>query len=265
MENSKIEWCDHTFNPWWGCVKVSPGCSLCYAEKESNRKKLKIWGKDTERRLLSDNYWKLPLKWNKEAGREGVRKRVFCASMADVFEDNPMVVESRERLWEIVANTPNLDWLLLTKRPENMLRLSPWGLDWPSNIWAITSVENQKYADTRIPELLKVPAIVRGLSIEPMVGPVDLTQYIHQLQFVIVGGESAQGRYKARRMHPDWVRSVRDQCQTAGVAFFYKQAGNWSLDGVWHKDKHFEGYDLLDGVRWHQFPKIYIRNRSDVG
>lgn len=263
---STIEWTRHTFNIVWGCVKVSPGCANCYAETWAKRHGHDVWGpaKTTSRRVLSDDYWKQPLKWDKAAAAAGERHRVFCSSMADVFEDHPTVAEQRARLWPLIATTPNLDWLLLTKRPENMRRLAPveWAGSWPTNVWAMTTVENQEEADRRIPELLKVPARVRGLSCEPLLGPVNFhvcedkgdaygdgaiywnmlsgerwmrdgfekelegTPPIH---WVIAGGESGP---KARPAHPKWYRDLRDQCQAAGVAFHFKQWGEWFSEGA---------------------------------
>lgn len=264
-KNSGIEWTTHTFNPWWGCVKVSPGCERCYAETLSNRYNPGIWGpaKTTSRRLFGEKHWGEPLKWHKEAVRVGERHRVFVASMADVFEDHPQVVDARAKLFEVIDQTPMLDWLLLTKRPENVQRLSPvewWSEpDGPwSNIWLGTSVEDQKRADERVGALLGTPAIVHFLSVEPLLGPVDLTnvrkgnhnqerlnaltgkvwhslsQYETQidrvkgLDWVIVGGESGPG---ARPMHPQWAMTLRDQCVMANVAFHFKQWGEYAPFG----------------------------------
>jgi protein gp37 len=212
---------------------------------------------------MSENYWKQPLRWNKAAEQAGERARVFCASMADVFEDHPQLPPLRDRLWNLIEQTPMLDWLLLTKRPENMTSMAPasWAKGWPDNAWAMTSVENQEYADRRIPELLKVPARVRGLSCEPLLGPVDLSRWVFNrrkalnkmiygpaalneeqadayiapvgIHWVIVGGESGHG---ARPMHPDWARSLVRQCREAGVAPFVKQLGS-----VWAKDWTYAG------------------------
>jgi protein gp37 len=191
-QNSKIEWTHHTFNPWRGCTKVSEGCKNCYAETMSKRNPavLGIWGDDGARVVAKEAYWRLPLKWNKavfdDAPLYGEKKRlrVFCSSLADVFEDRPELVEPRRRLFGLINETPDLDWLLLTKRPENIERLFDdvqrhWGWDEDlsvMNVWLGTSVENQEQADKRIPELLKIPATVRFLSCEPLLGPVDLTQ-----------------------------------------------------------------------------------------
>lgn len=272
-QESKIEWTDHTFNPWWGCTKVSPGCKFCYAETLATRWDKDVWGPKKPRRMMSEAYWKRPERWNREAEAAGVRKRVFCASMADVFEGPSTmpeeswapVNEARHRLLNLIHDTPNLDWQLLTKRPQNVAEMyRDWlentcgssryqdnRFDYDSgyltNIWLGTSVENQKEADERIPELLKIPAKVRFLSCEPLLGPVDLTRialrvqdgsveinaltgeeggdrYLPLVHWVICGGESGHG---ARPMHPDWAQSLRDQCTAAGVAFFFKQWGEW--------------------------------------
>jgi protein gp37 len=248
MKNSKIEWTDHTFNPWRGCTKVSPGCKNCYAESLAKRfpETLGEWGDDGTRIIASEAQWKEPLKWNRAAELSGKRARVFCASMADVFEDRPELVEPRARFFSLIFDTPHLEWLILTKRPENIMRLHPFpklrdAYNW--NIMWGTSVENQEQADVRIPELLKIPGR-RFLSCEPLLGPVDLTKIYNPggmmafgrfnclnfgINWVIVGGESGP---KARPMHPDWVRAIRDQCQTTGVPFFFKQWGEYRPSSV---------------------------------
>lgn len=247
--NSKIEWTHHTFNPGV----------------------LGIWGKDGTRPVAAEAYWKQPERWNREAEAAGERRRVFCASLADVFENRPELREPRLRLFDLIRRTPHLDWLLLTKRPKNVKPLVFWAFErcessypadptphisratcevgglnewfraWmsgspPANLWLGTSVEDQTRADERVPALLAVPAAVRFLSCEPLLGPVDLSAYlpIHGTggvemeawpHWVIVGGESGPG---ARPMHPEWARSIRDQCQAAGVAFHFKQWGDWA-------------------------------------
>lgn len=253
-ENSAIEWTDHTFNPWHGCQKVSPGCKNCYAETLSKRFGRDIWGPPatTSRKLMSKDYWLQPLKWNKAAESAGERKRVFCASMADVFEDHPQVAAERFRLFGLIDETPWLDWLLLTKRPENIGMAPWWAGMWPDNVWLGISVENQEEADRRIPILLDRPGVrVRFLSCEPLLGPVDIAQWLpcprggvetcgnqpgtcaecdgdrtsnNAINWVICGGESGHG---ARPMRPDWARSLRDQCVTADVAFHFKQWGEY--------------------------------------
>lgn len=431
-ENTKIEWCDHTFNPWQGCAKVSAGCANCYAEAMMDKRLGKVqWGDAGTRVRTSAANWKKPLQWNRQGmvcidcgtpvtdndcdcGQVGAigkmrRPRVFCASLADVFEDRPELYQWRIDLMNLINQTPNLDWLLLTKRPENVMQmLSEIGsgedgeiglleMDWPMpNVWIGTSVENQEQADKRIPELLKIPAKVRFLSMEPLLGPVDMDNYIRPLlplpieeapstwaewnsrdlwphwvpekwrrlienfhneswgrspnswlqgtltngcppfgatmtcddcigkkgvtitgrfvhtwnnmcilvdsigeahvtstprrhlfdpgpssgsyqriNWVICGGESGPN---ARPMHPDWARSLRDQCQAAGVPFHFKQWGEWAPDctppvkdshrwpicdgqprgGVWsyRVGKHAAGR-TLDSRTWDQFPEVY--------
>lgn len=262
MENSKIEWTDHTFNPWIGCTKVSDGCKHCYAETLMDKRYGRVqWGPQGKRIRTSAANWKKPLKWNREAAAAGQRARVFCASLADVFEDKPEVYTWREELFGLICDTPHLDWLLLTKRPENVDDMfseivAPVRLGWEDfpNIWIGTSVENQKQADKRIPALLRIPAAVRFLSMEPLLGPVYLTSLmndglcslgtgyvnclkgfcfdasydgyydigdrVNKINWVIVGGESG---VDARPMDVEWARSIRDQCREAGVPFFMKQ------------------------------------------
>lgn len=298
MENSSIEWTNSTFNPWHGCMKVSEGCKNCYAETMDNRWKGGHWGPNSPRKPMSEAYWQQPFKWNEAARKAGVKTKVFCASMADVFEDHPQVVEWRERLFAVIADTPHLIWQLLTKRPENILKFvsTQWIMEqWPSNVWIGTSVENQAAADERIPHLLKVPANVRFLSCEPLLAPVNLSihrdgdyrlntlsgrwisNYSNQpleishnskstINWVICGGESGP---KARPMHSAWARSLRDQCQAAGVPFFFKQwgeywpAGTSILDGkeqvlfgnepMYRLGKKSAG-SVLDGSEWKEFP-----------
>lgn len=262
-ENSKIEWTDHTFNPWIGCTKVSPACDHCYAETQNDFRKWNAagWGPHAPRKRTSAANWRKPLAWDRQAAAEGVRRRVFCASLADVFDNHKSIEQEwRDDLWKLIANTPNLDWLLLTKRPQNIKRFLPdeWQAGfWPGgrpNVWLGTTVENQEEADRRIPHLLSVPAVVRFLSCEPLLGPVRLDQVVNALSdgegqlwinalsgyvwdnlgdscgtgkrisWVICGGESGP---HARPMHPGWARSLRDQCAAAGVAFHFKQWGEW--------------------------------------
>lgn len=255
-QNSPIEWTDHTFNPWWGCTKISQGCKHCYAETWSSRYGFEdVWGPNKVRRTFGEKHWKEPLKWNRLATESGTRVRVFCASMADVFENNPSVESERIKLWRLIEQTPMLDWLLLTKRPENMLKFAPWTGAWPQNVWAMTSVENQKEADRRIPELLQVPASVHALSAEPLLGRLNLRPWLDRIDWVIVGGESGS---KARQMRSSWARDLRDQCEEATVAFFFKQWGEWaptadSKTTMAKVGKKTAGR-LLDGTLWNQLP-----------
>jgi protein gp37 len=242
-ENTAIEWATHTFNPWIGCQKVGPGCDHCYAEAMMADRYGRVeWGPHGSRQRTSPANWKKPLAWDRAAAKDGRRDRVFCASLADVFDNHPSVLpEWRTDLFNLIAKTPNLDWLLLTKRPGNIADMMPGGgaEAWP-NVWLGCTVVNQAEADRDIPKLLAVPAKVRFLSMEPLLGPVDLTrcglnpkptregewqEWEPRADWIICGGESGP---KARPMHPDWARSLRDQCQAAGVPFFFKQWGEWS-------------------------------------
>lgn len=333
--NSKIEWTTHTFNPWRGCTHVSPGCEHCYAETlaKRNPNTLGVWGEHGHRVIASEAYWKQPEKWSRDTEAAGERHRVFCASLADVFEDRPELHAPRLRLLDLIRRTPNLDWLLLTKRPENIMPLIRccismiragndrydetigWATPWicgdpPANIWLGTSVEDQRRADERIPHLLATPAAVRFLSAEPLLGPIDLSrrlgywvkhpcprhagrfqlecvscnrndrERVNLLHWIIAGGESGPG---ARPAHPDWFRSLRDQCVAAGVPYFFKQHGEWlavsqmepaMLDALDTDALHGRGAadvrtfpgeslmrvgkkaagHLLDGQEWQQFP-----------
>lgn len=227
-ENTEIAWTDHTFNPVKGCQKVSEGCKHCYAESETKRYGLAVWGPSAPRVRTAPDYWKQPRKWNKRALDAGVRERVFCASWADVGEDHPDWVQPRRDLARMIEETPALDWLLLTKRPESLVRLfadAGWSGAWPANVWAGHTVENQGAAAERIPHLRRVPARVRFLSCEPLLGPVDLRGALldsSRIHWVIVGGESGPS---ARPFDLAWARSIRDQCRAAEVPFFFKQAG----------------------------------------
>lgn len=344
MENTKIEWATDTFNPWEGCAKVSPGCKNCYAEGQHKLHHAALgkgdnpgtcWGVSAPRLGKSEDNWKKPLRWNREAAAAGIRRRVFCASMADVFEpQTPLsaahagqtgtvpcgegrtrtvrfvnLQTERLRLLRLIKDTPHLDWLLLTKRPEfirpilegllmsislvnsgsDMLPMEEWPVAerelarwlsaWlrgtpPANVWLGTSVESQEQADRRIVALAGVPAAVRFLSCEPLLEAVDLTRWanIFRIDWVIVGGESGP---KARAMHPLWAESLRDQCQEAGVAFFFKQWGEYEhfcmtlateptgeptkffvfADGYGMRrvGKHVAGC-LLDGRTWDEVP-----------
>lgn len=227
-KDSRIEWTHHTFNPWWGCVKVSPACKHCYAESWAKRIGLDLWGGRAPRRFFSEVHWREPLKWNREADAVRERRRVFCASMADVFEARAELDPWRERLWSLIEATPALDWLLLTKRPEHVGRCVPWSKSWPGNVWLGTTAENQRWANERLPELLRYPAVVRFVSCEPLLGPLEVSPWLRRgrrrIDWVIAGGESG---HKARPMNPEWARYLRDQCARAGVPFHFKQWGHW--------------------------------------
>lgn len=376
--STKIEWTDHTFNPWRSCQHliladgtVHPACEHCYAEAMAKRfpERLGKWGAEGTRIMAPEKLWRQPLEWNKAAEKAGKRARVFCASIADVFEDwqgpilndqgMPVVTEGeggkfyhatmgnlRNRLFALIDQTPWLDWQLLTKRPGNIRAMWPlelipgtsglWGQQKRRNVWLGTSISNQQTADELIPQLLQARELAAHLflSAEPLLGPVDLR--IHQpgwmicngcgnllripkvghpecdcgrqnrartagfggsglsridwIDWIICGGESGQ---QARPMHPDWARSLRDQCQAAGVAFFLKQWGEWlpedhvagvPVDFDWgpinrnpvigseqHPQRHYHWWNdsfpslrvgkkaagrLLDGREWNEFPEF---------
>lgn len=376
MGKSEIEWTDKTWNPWSGCEKISQGCKFCYAAAlPPSMRRRAVWGADAPRIEASEEYWRQPIAWDRRAAKEGVRRKVFCASVADIGEARPELDAWRDRALALVALTPNLDWLWLTKRPEylaeyfkapdlyirvlnaaNFFRSTPGrnGMrrandrcgvaisdptrELPRNLWVGTSVEDQATADARIPHLLRIPARVRFLSMEPLLGAVDVLpwlsraaglwktppeswgavqwpewvpskireelssfwgvfgrkpldyhkhvnleqyadiprfgthtsesrsiyfspgrelkpgRYVHawnnmgrvvhedgsysvvhlgsrrefsggRIDWVIVGGESGRS---ARPMHPQWARSIRDQCVSAGVPYFFKQWGEWA-------------------------------------
>ncbi|XZE43794.1 phage Gp37/Gp68 family protein [Pirellulaceae bacterium SH467] len=293
-ENSKIEWTDHTFNPWLGCTKVSPACKFCYAERDMDHRYGKVkWGDKGTRIITSEENWRKPLRWNREAGEKGIRYRVFCASLADVFEDwkgpihnhrgeqiDSTMDDIRRDLFELIDATPNLDWLLLTKRPERIrAKWHPFNWQTPSdvphrpNVWLGTSVESSSCL-SRV-DTLKASgglAPVLFLSCEPLLGALPtLGEHIDGIDWVIAGGESGP---EARPSNPDWFRSIRDQCEMHGVPFHFKQWGEWAPYGdltydrcksvdthafdeeacVSRVGKHAAGR-LLDGQLHNTFPK----------
>lgn len=280
-KNSKIGWTDHTFNPWQGCEHVSPGCEHCYAEAISKRVgKPERWASGDEgvRDVTSDGYWRNPEKWNREALEAGRPALVFCASLADVFEDRLDLLEPRARLFDLIERTPALIWLLLTKRPENVLELVPgywltspadvraWGkaepvrtfTGWPENVWIGTTVEDQARADERIPVLAGIPAPVRFLSCEPLLELVDVDAVptSASIDWIIAGGESGAGH---RPFDPTWARSLKVQAEALEVPYFFKQhggtfagAGGHLLDGellyAW-PDEAGDRSDLIEAAR----------------
>ena len=258
-DTTKIKWSNMTFNAWLGCVKVSPACAFCYAEREAGRKlytKEETWGKDAKRHVFSDDYWKKPLRWNAKAEKLGVRFKVFCSSLSDVFENRRDLDALRLRLFALIEKTPNLDWQLLTKRPESIMDLVPesWRAGFPPNVWAMTSAENQEWFDRRWEHLRKVPARVLGLSCEPLLGPIDFGDAFQgrdpKSLWVIAGGES-ECKANVRASDSAWFYSLRDQCLASQIPFFFKQWGNLR-DGVWQADP-LENPDL-EGVIYQQFP-----------
>lgn len=251
-ETTGIAWTDHTWNPWMGCQKISPGCANCYAEAlVTTRMRLPVWGPSstTERKRTSAATWKNLGTWDRAAGRDGVRRKVFVSSLADVFEDHPALAPWRAEALDLLANVKHMDVQLLTKRPQNILSMVPsaWLVRWPRHVWVGTTVEDQKRAEERIPALLRVPAAVRFLSCEPLLEAVDLTNGVSNrwsaptryvdgvpvewtdpgpgfvpVDWVIVGGESGTG---ARPFRVSWARSIVRQCADASVPVFVKQFG----------------------------------------
>jgi protein gp37 len=244
---TKIEWADHTFNPWLGCTKVSPACDHCYAEDWAKRFKPEAGLWQGQRQRTSPSTWRQPLTWNRGAdafrAKHGRAPMVFCASLADVF-DNQVPKDWRRDLFDLIRQCDQIVWLLLTKRPQNIAKMLPddWGRGW-NHVWLGTTVENQEEANRRIPHLLAVQATKRFLSCEPLLGAIDVTVLerraaqglmrpldgrFRKIDWVIAGGESGP---HARPSHPDWFRSLRDQCAGAGTAFFFKQWGEFSPIG----------------------------------
>jgi len=282
MGDSNIEWTDKTWNPWSGCNKISAGCANCYAAAlPPGMRRGAAWGLNTPRVRASAAYLEEPFAWQRKAAREGQRIKVFCASTADFFEDREDLDLWRADALGRMEATPALDWLVLTKRPENAVSCLG-GRELPPNVSIGTSVENQAAAVERIPHLLNIRARL-FLSMEPLLGAVDLEnirvrvndlgrddtlhlnaltgafqwQGAHEeagttnrISWVIVGGESGRN---ARPMHPEWARVVRDQCQRAGVPFFFKQWGEWGpLSVSEFVDMDLAGHTLreYDGDRW---------------
>lgn len=315
-DNTKIQWCDRTFNPWIGCTKVSDGCKFCYAETLMDKRYGRVeWGPQGTRSRTSEANWCKPVAWNNHRWEEcevcdwrgpqdavvtggacgfcpvcdshaliDARQRVFCASLADVFEDREELRPWRRDLFKLIFHTPNLDWLILTKRPENVNEMvqESWRVFpdvFPPNVWIGTSIEDQKTADERIPHLLEVPAAIRFLSCEPLLASVDLDLMcwdcdalgqIHReegphltdagegIHWVIVGGESGP---HARPFAMEWAKSIIDQCRVAGVACFVKQVGSnpiYAGDKVhWLKDR--KGGDMSEWpteLQVREFPKV---------
>jgi protein gp37 len=270
-----ITWTDHTFNPWWGCIKVSPGCERCYAETFSKRTGWDVWG-PYRRRFFGNKHWEEPVLWNKQAEQEGKRHKVFCASMADVFENFQGLDEQRARLWELIEATPYLDWQLCTKRPENIDKMLPvrwsqyghWELTgntdnaFPQNIWLGTTTENQDQLDRRWPVLEWVGRMwyvpVIWISAEPLLSPLDLSAFLREeieheedntlwtrgIDWVVVGGESGAG---CRPMDIQWARDIHGQCAGEEVPFFFKQIGG-------HPDKQHDPALWPEDLRVQEFP-----------
>jgi protein gp37 len=249
-EQTGIEWTDHTFNPWIGCTKVSAACDNCYAESFAKRYGWARWGHGEERKRTSPANWHKPMQWNRAAAAAGVRRRVFCASLADVF-DAEVPDQWRIELMDLIRATPHLDWLLLTKRPQVAWKFFHYHGPVPDNVWMGTTVENNAAAKARLPPLLGIRARVHFLSCEPLQEELELDSiWLAELDWIICGGESGHG---ARPMQRDWARALRDDCQRAGIWFFFKQWGDHDEMGS-RVGKKAAGA-MLDNREWKEFPR----------
>lgn len=296
---TKIEWCDSTFNPWIGCTKVSPACDDCYAARSTPARTLGVaWGPGETRHRTGASNWKDPKRWQADAptwqAALGRRQRVFCASLAD-WLDNEVPIKWLADLLQLVYCTPDLDWLLLTKRIGNWasrisevigfldeqplaadpLPLRAWLSHWldgdeaPRNVWLGITVVNQPELDRDRPKLQAVPARVRFLSMEPLLGPVDLgldtsfspVMESKTIHWVICGGESGP---KARPMHPDWARDLRDQCAAAGVPFLFKQWGEWTPGENVKRQRGTVETAFLWDDGWHTYPLNLAKDHGHV-
>lgn len=265
MDDTKIEWADDTANPWWGCAKVSPACANCYADGFARRLGKDLWGLNAERRLRLDAFERDLERIARRGDSEGRPRRVFIASMGDIFEHRADLIEPRQRVWDALHRlSGRIVPMLLTKRPAIM---AAWARSrgWPAGAWAGTTVEDQRRADERVPELLRIPAPVRFLSCEPLLGAVDLKLEWRnetgrwdstgamlpprRIDWIIVGGESGP---KARPMHPAWARSLRDQAVGAGVPFHFKQWGEWAPADGYQREPGV--YNVPDGT--HCWPTV---------
>jgi len=223
-KDTGIAWTDHTFNAWWGCTKVSPACDFCYAEALSKQYGHDIWGSTASRRFFGDKHWNEPLRWDREAAAAGVKRRVFLNSMSDFLEGRSDLDVARARTIALIAQTPNLIWLMLTKRPQLARGLLPseWFENvggWPRNVWFGFTAENQERYDERLIHALDCPAQVIWVSAEPLLGPIRIT-HARSPQWIIVGGESGAHR---RPFDQKWADDIRSQCFRTGTAFFMKQ------------------------------------------
>lgn len=257
---TKIMWTHHTFNPVWGCIEVDQECTNCYAKTFSHRYGFDVWGpeKTTDRRTFGEKHWNQPLKWNREAGEAEEVKRVFCGSMCDIMEDHAVYKDIRPTVYNLTKLTDYLNWLMLTKRPENFTKYLPH--DWlktpPKNIWYGTSV-GYNGSKHRIEELKKVPANIRFLSCEPLIDNLKLTkQDLKGIHWVIVGGESGA---KHRPCELKWIEDVVNACKDNGVPVFVKQMGSNLAKRM--NLNHSKGEDITEfpkHLRIQQFPKSFI-------
>jgi protein gp37 len=330
-ENSGIEWTDHSFAPWFGCTKISPACDGCYAEAMMDGRWGKAkWGAREPRVRAAESTWKQVRTWDRRAARDGTKPFVFCSHLSDVF-DNAVPAEWRRDLFDLMRETPNLIYLVLTKRPINIARMSAAAGGLPANVAIGTTAEDQKRANTHVMDLLEASVqlwragtkpLFRFVSVEPMLGPVDLTNladsedaeyrtdaligqvwikagtnefpgtgcirgdrdYVslcHDINWVIVGGETDQGDHKARPMNPEWVRSLRDQCAESNIPFFFKQWGQWGpgenigpatgaqtgaffySDGTWSETRF--SLEAIEGLHIDDEPDVWRARKKATG
>jgi len=244
-DTTAISWTDHTWNPWWGCTKIAPGCDNCYAAALDKRTGGDYWDVHTKPRRTSEAYWNLPHRWNRKAEKEGHRRKVFCGSMMD-WCDKDAPPMAREFLWSAIKSTPWLDWQLLTKRASLIRQNLPydWG-DGYDNVWLGVTVENRQHGLPRIEELRRIPAKVRFLSCEPLLEHINIKpRRLEGIHWVIIGGESGPG---CRPMIRDWVIDIMDDCHFADVPVFFKQ---------WGGNKAGKGGDLFDGREIKEWPLL---------
>ena len=263
-DKTGISWTDSTFNAWIGCQKVSAGCDNCYAEKLVSRYGWTEWGAHGIRKRTSPANWRKPISWNRAAQKSGKRRRVFCASLADIF-DNKAPVGAREDLWTLIKNTPSLDWQILTKRPENIKRFLPkdWDGGYP-NVWLGISAEDQAAYNQRWPILSSIPAHQHFISYEPAIGHLTLAEHDSKPTWLIWGGESGPG---ARVMQSAWAADITAECVQFGIPVFGKQWGSYPSN-PFYQDRGYpmsivkqldppangKGGGLLHGRLWRQFP-----------
>lgn len=241
-EHTKIGWVNHSFAPWFGCTQVAPECDLCYAKDWARRFRKAEWGPHAPRQRAAASTWKLPLRWQRQAVAAGEHHRVFCSHYSDVF-DRQAPEPWRGDVWALIRQCPDLQWLLLTKRAQNIRKMLPDGWPWP-NVWlGVTAGKQRSWArDVRV--LRTIPATVRFVSVEPMLAPI--TADLAGIDWVICGGESGHG---FRPFDPDWARALHDQCRATGTAFFMKQLGG-------HPDKRDKLDQLPLDLRIRQWPTL---------
>ena len=269
--NSNIAWCDDTFNIVWGCTPVDGDCKNCYADRLDSRYHADNphWGKNAPRMLLSDTYWKQPLKWNKEAESIGIKRKVFCSSMGDVFEDNEIVDSQRLRLWDLIRQTPNLIWQILTKRPERIIDHLPefWD-EIRSRVWLGTSIGSQQSIERLAALITPIQSGIKFISLEPLHGEImlpfnDFVDNGHKvcdlIDWVIVGGESGNetGKYRYRRCELQWIERIVSDCQDQNIPVWVKQMGTHLAKEL--KLKHRHGADISEfpaHLQIQQFPNF---------